>query len=60
AEEANQLADSLHLTNTRVKIWFQNSRARERREKREKEENYESTLSSNASSPDPEEILEIS
>uniref|UniRef100_A0A182LVQ0 Homeobox domain-containing protein n=1 Tax=Anopheles culicifacies TaxID=139723 RepID=A0A182LVQ0_9DIPT len=35
SEEANQLAYSLELTNTRVKIWFQNRRARDRREKRE-------------------------
>ncbi|XP_017476389.1 PREDICTED: homeobox protein MSH-C [Rhagoletis zephyria] len=53
AEEANQLAESLELTNTRVKIWFQNRRARQRREKREREESYDSTISSNASSPEP-------
>ncbi|XP_036324924.1 homeobox protein GHOX-7 [Rhagoletis pomonella] len=53
AEEANQLAESLELTNTRVKIWFQNRRARQRREKRETEESYDSTISSNASSPEP-------
>lgn len=53
AEEANQLAETLELTNTRVKIWFQNRRARERREKRERDESYESTISSNASSPEP-------
>ncbi|XP_055587943.1 homeobox protein ceh-2-like [Uranotaenia lowii] len=35
SEEANQLAYGLELTNTRVKIWFQNRRARDRREKRE-------------------------
>lgn len=37
SEEANQLAQKLDLSSMRVKIWFQNRRARDRREHRVEE-----------------------
>lgn len=51
AEEANQLAIALNLSNARVKIWFQNRRARERRDKRAQQQEAEL-----ATVPQPETI----